>query len=60
MVVHTDAHTYIHTYINQSSLRLFEKKILLTQTQEGCTIELKNRETKYVCSEIKRIWTVRR
>jgi len=28
--------------INQSSLRLFEKKTLLTQTQEGCTIELKN------------------
>src|SRR6218665_1221142 len=31
--------------INQSILRLFEKKPLLTQTQEGCTIELKNRKT---------------
>src|SRR6218665_1391598 len=39
--------------INQSSLRLFEKKTLLTQTQKGCTIELKNRKTKYVCSEKK-------
>ena len=27
--------------INQSSLSLFEKKTLLTQTQEGCTVELK-------------------
>ena len=27
--------------INQSSLRLFDKKTLLTQTQEGCAIELK-------------------
>jgi len=30
-----------HSTINQSNLRLFEKIPLLTQTQEGCTIELK-------------------
>jgi len=30
--------------INQSSLHLFEKKPLLTQTQEGCTIELRKRK----------------
>ena len=39
--------------INQSSLRLFEKKTLPTQTQEGCTIELRNRKTKYVSLETK-------
>jgi len=44
---------------NQSSLRLFEKKTLLTQTQE-CTVELKDIKTKYVGLEIKRICTVRR
>jgi len=30
--------------INQSSLRLLKKKSFLTQTQEGCTIEFKNRK----------------
>src|SRR6218665_2267214 len=39
--------------INQSILRLFEKKPLLTQTQEGCTIELRNR--KLVLKVLKRV-----
>src|SRR6218665_312222 len=43
---------------NQSSLRLLKKKPLLTQTQEGCSIELKDRNTKYASLEGSR--TIRR
>jgi len=31
-----------------------KKKPLLTQTQEGCTKELKNRKNKYASLEIKK------
>ena len=46
----------IHAFyqsINQASLRLFEKKPILSHTQEGFTKELKNIKTKYVSLEIK-------
>src|SRR6218665_2736407 len=40
--------------INQSSLRLLKKTPLLTQTQEGCTIEFKTRKTKYASLQTKK------
>jgi len=43
----------VNQSINQSGLCLLKKKPLLTQTQEGCTIELKIRKTKYASLEIK-------
>jgi len=38
---HSKANQSINQSINQSSLRLLKKNALLTQTQEGCIIELK-------------------